>query len=236
MIRLVPLLLLALSPALAQVLTLPLGGALLYLAREAGYTLEYGNTLPELLRPVPVDLSQRGGLDAFRALLEAHVPGRYLLEEREGRVLRLTFTATPAPSRRPEAPTPSAKPLTHFFLFADGSLKEAEGEGGPLKVSAVVQEGAPSLSKGESSRSLSLSLSPAEITCLEEARQAVCLQPLFLFGEGVVELPLPKGPLKLHYRVEADPPILRRYSLDGTLAPIPLLPSPATRRAPTPVQ
>lgn len=219
---------------LAQTLNLPLGGALLFLAKQAGYTLEYAVTDLNLLRPVSLDLRTQDPLAAMRNLLEEVAPGRYAVRP-VGTVLRLERAASqsspsqeapanPLPSQAPVPPKPAYRVL---FLFPDGSYREPE-DPWPLRAASVVQEASRNLFRSGGTRTLSLDLSPLEITCLEEARQAVCLYPLFFQGEGWVSLELPGGPLRLEYRVRTEPLILRRYSLDGTYAPLTLesIPSP----------
>lgn len=219
---------------LAQALSLPLGGALLFLARQAGYTLEYAITDLNLLRPVSLDLRPQDPLGALRSLLEEVAPGRYAIRP-VGTVLRLEWAKSqsspsqkvPANPPSPQAPVPPKPAYRVLFLFPDGSYREPE-DPWPLRTASVVQETPRNLSRSGSARTLSLDLSPLEITCLEEAHQAVCLYPLFFQGEGWVSLELPGGPLRLEYRVRTQPLILRRYSLDGTYAPLTLesIPSP----------
>ena len=216
-----PLILLGLLLAWAYAATpLPLLGVLSFLARQGGYGLDLPALHPDLVRPVPIDLEAYRGLprealpQVLASLVGEATEGRFTLEA-QGEVLRLV----PAQPPRPKTSVASGPTYRLLFLYPDGEVAELP-DPFPREVSSVVQERLP---RGEKA-SLVLDLSPLEITCLEMARQAVCLRPLFLQGEGQLEVELGGKRLLIKYRVQPPPPALRRISLDGTYAPIPLSP------------
>lgn len=175
-----------------------LGGALSLLARQAGYTPVLELSPGDILRPVTLPDNTRGKEEeTVRNLLEEVAPGKYevLLE---GKVLTV---------RPKEVRTVPAR----LVLLGPGTLGESL-EIPEIAASAVVQE------QVQATDELSLTLNPGEITCVEAAGNAVCLRPFAFAGEGEVAVELAGRTLKVHYRIEAGPPVLRRVSLDGSYA------------------
>lgn len=182
-----------------------LGGALSLLARQAGYTPVLELSPRDILRSVTLPADTRGKEEeAIRKLLEEVAPGRYEVRL-EGNVLTV----------RPREV--AAVPARFLLLGPEATAQALEVP--EVAVSAVVQE------RAQAREELSLTLSPGEITCVEAGGDAVCLRPLTFSGEGEVAVELAGRPLRIRYRIEAGPPVLRRVSLDGSYAPLRVRPA-----------
>jgi len=210
-----------------------LGGALLYLAKKENLQLSLVG-LPLSLLGQRVAFDPDASLDEF---VQRWLPGYRLV--REGSTARIVpqeavrrkgTEAGPVGVEAPASSTPSA-PAPAPAFDAKGTLKgrvelryilpggETEEVGFPegVRVLGVIQE------RGEAKGGeITLALSPFEITCIEEAGEAVCLRPLAWQGEGDLEVSLAGRVYRIRYRVESSPLLLRKVSLDGSYAPMSL--------------
>lgn len=177
-----------------------LGKAISLLARQAGYTLTLEFNSKDFLQPISLPPDTQGKeKEVIRSLLEKAVPGKYEVHL-DGKVL----TVKPKEAK--------AAPARLLLLGPEVSRETLEMP--KIAVGSIVQE------RIQAQDELFLALNPGEITCVEARGDAVCLRPLAFSGEDEVAVELGGQLLKIRYRIEASPPLLRRISLDGSYAPI----------------
>jgi len=208
----------ALSSFAAEVRTL-LGGALLYLAQKEGLQLSLeGLQVSVLSQRVSFDSEQT--LEAF---ISEKLPGYRLV--REGEMARIMPEQAAKPktsvsaSPSPPPPTPKGK-IELRYVLSGAEFEEVPFPEG-LKVLGVIQE------RGKvEGNEISLTLSPLEMTCLERANDAVCLRPVVWQGEGELQVSLGGEVYKVKYRIGPSQLILRKVSLDGSYADVPVQAEP----------